>query len=378
MGLRTKMAEAWPAFWTLHRAREEPAWARFLIANGLAFAGSLTLVTLAGMLRMRWTDPAWWGAVAVPVVAVGLTIGNTLLLMFRALELASTQAALDRLGAPDGWRPALFVHAFTGLGLVLGCVAGMALVSMLYDSAVWQNLARTEHRIHLALAVLTLIGANFLAWSFRVRMRAERRRANEARLHLLQAQIEPQFLFDTLGDVQDLLEHEPERARQMLEEFTDYLRASLAQLRSTTTTAALELDMARRYLQVLRHRMGERLRFSISASVQARLAVLPPGLLQPLLEHAIRHRLATQNDTCSMRLDADVLHNMLELSVCDNSSTASAAHERHTPALENLRARLQARFGHTATLTLRAHATGSCAVISLPFVATAVDPGQLN
>ncbi len=373
MGLRAHLADAWPAFWSLHKERAEPAWARFLIANALAFALGLTLVSLAGLLRLRWFDPAWWGAVAVPALGVGLAIGNTLLLMFRALELASTQSTLDRLGAPDGWRPALFLHAFTGAGIVLGCAAGMGLVGVLYDRAVWNDLARTEHRVHLALAVLTLIGANFLAWWFRVRKRAEQRRANEARLHLLQAQIEPQFLFNTLADVQDLLEHEPDRARQMLEEFTDYLRASLAQLRSDNTTAGQELDMARCYLQVLRHRMGERLHFSISASVQARHAVLPPGLLQPLLEHAVRHRLATNVETGSVCIDAQVCHNALEMSVRDDSGTGRAPHEHVTPALENLRARLQARYGSTAALTWRAHGAGTCAVITLPFVAAAVD-----
>ncbi len=376
MGLRADLAGAWPAFWSLHKERAEPAWARFLIANALAFALSLTLLVLAGLLRMKSLDASWWGAVAVPVLGLGLAIGNTLLLMFRALELASTQATLDRLSAPDGWRPAFFLHAFTGAGIVLGCAAGMGLVSILYDRTVWNVLAHTQHRVHVALTMLTLIGANFLAWSFRVRMRAERRRANEARLHLLQAQIEPQFLFNTLADVQDLLDQEPERARQMLEEFTDYLRASLAQLRSDNTSAGQELDMARCYLQVLRHRMGERLRFSISASVQARRAVLPPGLLQPLLEHAVRSRLATNMETGSVHVDAQVRHNTLEMSVRDDSDTAPAPHARSTPALENLRARLQARYGSTASLTWRADGAGSCAVISLPFIAAAVDSSR--
>ena len=249
----------------------------------------------------------------------------------------------------------------------------MGLVHVFYDAAAWNGLAHPRQRIHFALFMLVLIGANVIAWSLRARQLAKRRRATEAQLHLLQAQIEPQFLFNTLADVQGLLDHDPDRARQMLEEFTDYLRASLGQLRRADSSVAAELEMTQCYLQLLRLRMGNRLRFSIEASVQARAAVVPPLLLQPLVENAIKHGLAPKADGGSVHIHADVRFGRLEIVVLDDGVGLPATPERTGLALDNIRARLQARYGSQAALTLAALTPGVRAMIALPFVGAAVD-----
>lgn len=368
MGINASLRQAWPAFWTLRKQRSEPAWARLAIATALAFALSLALVMLAGLLRLNWFNPDWWRSVAIPLVCVGVAVGVTLLGLFRGLELVAGEAALERLHTDAGWRSGLMFNALAAAGMLLGCAIGMGLVAVFYNPNAWKELAHPRQRVHFALFVLVLIGANAIAWFLRARQLDKRRRATEAQLHLLQAQIEPQFLFNTLGDVQGLLDHDPERARQMLEEFTDYLRASLGQLRRADSSLAAELDMVQCYLQLLRLRMGERLHFSIDASAQARAAVVPPLLLQPLVENAIRHGLEPKADGGSVHIHAEVRSGRLEITVLDDGVGLAAAPGQAGFAINNIRARLQARYGSKAALTLTADSPGARAVLDLPFL----------
>ncbi|MES3021103.1 MAG: histidine kinase [Pseudomonadota bacterium] len=394
MDIAAQLRRAWPDFWILRKCRAEPAWARVLIANATAFALSFALVMLAGLLRLAWFDPNWWRSLAIPLLIVGVAVGNTLLGLFRGFELALPEAALERLRTQAGWRWVIIVNALAAGGIVLGCAIGMAVVYALYTPAdlsrylccggaaefapLKDGLATARHRTHFALFVLVLIGANVAFGYLRARRRDQQRRATEAQLHLLQAQIEPQFLFNTLADVQGLLDHDPERARQMLEEFTDYLRASLGQLRRSDSTLAAELDMAQCYLQLLRLRMGERLHFTIESTAQARTAVVPPLLLQPLVENAIRHGLEPKAGGGSVHIHATVRFGRLEVSVLDDGVGLPAAPQRAGLALKNIRARLQARYGSNAALALAAHAPGTRAVIDLPFIGAAVDSSHLT
>jgi glucose-6-phosphate-specific signal transduction histidine kinase len=376
MDMRAGVRQAWEGFWTLHQDRAEPAWARVLIAGALSFAASFALVMLAGLLRLSWFEPAWWRNLAIPMVCVGVTMGITLLCVFRAFELAARPATLAQLQADAGWRSGLTLNALAATGMLLGCAIGMALVQSLYNGAAWIDLALPRQRIHLVLFILVLVAANAVAWAVRARQQVQRRADTEAQLRLLQAQIEPQFLFNTLADVQGLLDCDPERARQMLEEFTDYLRASIGQLRRADTTLAAELDMAQCYLQLLQLKMGERLRFSVEASVQARRAVVPPLLVQPLVENAVRHGLDPMAGGGSVHLHAGVRDGRLEVSVQDDGVGLPATPARTGHALNNIRARLQSRYGATASLTLASHRPGTRATIGLPFVGAAVDSSQ--
>jgi hypothetical protein len=110
---------------------------------------------------------------------------------------------------------------------------------------------------------------------------AERRGA-ETQLRLLQAQIEPHFLFNTLANVHSLIEHDAAKAKQMLGAFSDYLRASLGDLRRARVTLADELVLAEAYLRVQQTRMDERLQWHVQADERARRAALPPLVLQHL------------------------------------------------------------------------------------------------
>jgi sensor histidine kinase YesM len=196
------------------------------------------------------------------------------------------------------------------------------------------------------------------------------RRATEARLRLLQAQMEPHFLFNTLANVQGLVDQQPAKAKQMLESFTDYLRATLTQLRSDDSTVGAELDLADVYLQLLATRMEDRLHFEIHADEAARRQKLPPLLLQPLVENAIHHGLEPKLEGGTVRLQACVQDGQLRLEVRDDGMGPAAAARRGRKgagvALANLRERLLSRYGSDARFEIENADPGTVARITLP------------
>jgi 2TM domain/Histidine kinase len=130
----------------------------------------------------------------------------------------------------------------------------------------------------------------------KIRSLATDKQLAEARLHLLQAQIEPHFLFNTLANVVSLIDPAPARASLMLENFIAYLRASLASSRSIQGTFAQEVKLLEHYLELLKIRMGERLQYRLEIDETVLSEPLAPMLLQPVVENAIRHGLEPKVD----------------------------------------------------------------------------------
>src|SRR5690242_6613298 len=111
----------------------------------------------------------------------------------------------------------------------------------------------------------------------------------EARLQVMQAQVEPHFLFNTLAHVKWLYQTDPLRGRRMLRSFRSYLRAALPQMRGMRTTLGREIELARAYLDTQHTRMGRRLRFSTEIPPDLLASALPPMMLLSLVENAIKH-----------------------------------------------------------------------------------------
>jgi sensor histidine kinase YesM len=190
----------------------------------------------------------------------------------------------------------------------------------------------------------------------------------------LQAQMEPHFLFNTLANVQSLIDHEPGKAKQMLDSFTTYLRASLGQLRASDSTLDAELALSETYLNLLQMRMEDRLHFHIEADATARAAQLPPLTLQPLVENAIHHGLEPKLEGGTVRVNARVQGERLLIEVRDDGLGLNAPPRRSARsaagagmALANLRQRLSARFGSDASVSLSDNQPGACVQLSLPY-----------
>jgi len=224
-------------------------------------------------------------------------------------------------------------------------------------------------------AVAMLIGGSFtfmfICWFFWTRERmahleaeaeAEKARAAsiekqamQAQLQMLQAQIEPHMLFNTLANLQGLIAVDPARAQHMLEQLIQYLRATLSSSRSEKTTLAHEFALLDAYLGLMKVRMGSRLTYSIDLPDQLRDVMVPPMLLQPLVENAIKHGLEPKVDGGEILVRAQNEGNRLKLTVCDTGLGLDAppadTNSTHI-GLSNIRERLQALYGARATFSL--------------------------
>ena len=299
----------------------------------------------------------WYGRNLVVALIIGYVIQALFQLVFRLV-------GKPRIRALAGWRRSAFFTAVPMVGTAIGWPIGMSLI--FGRLRLLANITSGQVMSLVVMAALVSLGFH-LYFSLRHAEIRARMRANEAQLRLLQGQMEPHFLFNTLANVISLVDADAPRAKHMLEALTDYLRASLAGLRHDDSTLAVELDLARRYLELMRTRMGERLHFEITADDALRDAVLMPLVLQPLIENAVKHGLEPQVDGGTVRVKAAraQVDGRDSLQVCvedDGAGLAAAARRprRHVAggldgngiALSNLRERLQARFGQDAQLTL--------------------------
>ncbi|MEN6585176.1 MAG: histidine kinase [Sulfuricella sp.] len=192
------------------------------------------------------------------------------------------------------------------------------------------------------------------------------RRVIEAHLKLLQAQIEPHFLFNTLANVGSLIDGDPALAKELLERLNDWLRVALARARSDRATLGDELDMLENYLQIMKIRFGERLIWRIEVSEDARRSAFPPMLLQPLVENAVRHGIEPKLGGGEIGIRAGIAHAVLRIEVSDNGVGLQDKNAAGT-GLANVRARLATLFGEAGYLTLRGDIeAGAIATLELP------------
>jgi LytS/YehU family sensor histidine kinase len=197
--------------------------------------------------------------------------------------------------------------------------------------------------------------------------------ALEARLTVLQAQIEPHFLFNTLANVRRLCEVDPERGRRMLGSLLDYLRAALPAMRRSATALAQEFELVRAYLSVLQHRMGDRLRFKVELSDQLAHAPIPPLILPTLVENAIRHGLAPLPEGGTITVSAVREDGQVVVRVADDGAGFQGTSGSGV-GLANTRARLSALFGGAAGLSLQANRPrGVVAEVRLPYTENGIE-----
>jgi len=190
----------------------------------------------------------------------------------------------------------------------------------------------------------------------------------QARLQMLEAQIEPHFLFNTLAHVTRLYQTDPEAGARMLANLKSYLTVALPQMRATDSTLGRELDHAKAYLEIQQIRMGRRLAFAIGVDEPLRTALLPPLMLLTLVENAIKHGLTPQPGGGRVDIRASVEAGHLYVAVRDTGQGFTKSAGGGT-GLANIRARLATQFGPNARLALALNSpSGVVATITLPYV----------
>jgi LytS/YehU family sensor histidine kinase len=178
------------------------------------------------------------------------------------------------------------------------------------------------------------------------------KQAVDARLALLQAQIEPHFLFNTLANVQALVESNSPRAAEVLQSLIAYLRAAMPRLHEGQPTLGTELALVRAYLQLMQMRMPDRLAFEVQADPSLAAERFPSMSLLTLVENAVRHGIDPSENGGRIVVTAErAADGTLRVAVSDTGMGLNPLAQPGT-GLNNLRARLAAFFGPRAELVL--------------------------
>jgi Histidine kinase len=255
----------------------------------------------------------------------------------KAIDSSTLGAALQ-LFVPLGW-----YFIFGG---------GIALVGYFREQRSWTELQRQRERTQLELQV----------------------NEADARLAILQAQIEPHFLFNTLASLRSLTLTDPQRAVATVDALVSHLRATLPQMRDASaesrSTLGQQIDICRSYLEVMRVRMGTRLSYSVAAPESVFAMSFPPLMLLSLVENAIKHGVEPAPGPRTITIDACVRTSgtqaFLEVSVADDG-TGLREGLTSGVGLANISSQLTFRYGKAASLTLSARIpAGTLAALRIP------------
>lgn len=177
------------------------------------------------------------------------------------------------------------------------------------------------------------------------------RQALDARLRLLQAQVAPHFLFNTLANVQALVDAGSPQASAVLRSLVAYLRAAVPRLHEPVTTLAQEIDLVAAYLELMHMRMPDRLQFALEIDASARALTCPPMTLLTLVENAVRHGIDPSEEGGRIEVAVERRGDRCWIRVSDTGVGLTQSHGLGT-GLSTLRERLALIFGDAATLRI--------------------------
>jgi signal transduction histidine kinase len=314
--------------------------------TGLHFVSLLPMFILVVKTEI-WTANS---ATRVRIAALALAVAAGAVL-YAACRWGIRLGVPPRLGVAASYWEYSLGHVFRGL------VLGGLFTAILFFVAREREAQRRLHQTRLARVEID-------------------RQMTEARLQLLQAQIEPHFLFNSLASVKRLYEREPGEGRALLGNLREYLRVAIPSARVRETRFAEEVALARSFLAIFRVRMGRRLTIRIDVPADLEAAMIPPLMIGTLIENAIKHGIGPRASGGTVSIVARKDGELLEVAVTDDG-VGFRARSGHGTGLANIRARLQTLFGGQGTLDLEARAEGGVtATIRLPYRIAAQDTGS--
>jgi signal transduction histidine kinase len=277
-------------------------------------------------------------------------------------------------GWPGVWRMGLLVV----VAVLVAYVGGSVAANLMLGRAPFGSLSNVP-RATLAFMLMSLTLGGFGAYYFttramlanaRLQQEEAQRQASEARLKLLESQLEPHMLFNTLANLRVLIGTDPGRATAMLDRLNDFLRATLAASRTEANAGqhslAQEFARLRDYLELMAVRMGPRLRYSLELPEALAGQPVPPLLLQPLVENCIRHGLEPSVEGGDIRVGARQAGGQCVLEVSDTGVGCEASPPPGF-GLSQVRERLETAYRGRARLEWHsAPGAGTRALLTLP------------
>ncbi|MDI1273509.1 histidine kinase [Polaromonas sp.] len=330
----------------------------------MAFALAIAAIQYAFMPERPWGPPLVYSVLIAGITWAGIDIG-------RHLFPSSAET-----GWPPGWAGLVLVIG----SITLGYLLGTAIADRLCDYYGWYSPGAghsdsSQLRSSILITALAGIAGSFYFYSINKsayllrKMDEARQHASEARLKLLETQLEPHMLFNTLANLRALIAADPPRAQVMLDHMIDYLRATLGASLAPTHTLQAEFDRLRDYLELMLIRMGPRLTYTLELPAELAQHPVPTLLLQPLVENSIKHGLEPKVEGGHITVRARREGAALVLEVLDTGVGLSGADKNHAGfGMAQVRERLASTYGaETAIELVAASAGGTRASVRFPF-----------
>jgi two-component system, LytTR family, sensor histidine kinase AlgZ len=334
----------------------------YLVAWGLA--GALLSALLHILLGLNWSSAA---ALALPLALLAVPISLSSWYFCRVMPLTRTSAVqvigttiLSAVVTAALWAAVgqLWWRALALLGLPVTDIAVASLMAVLVGFG--------------ALAYVLSVTVTYLLLAFEDATEAEQRMlkselvAREAELRALRAQVDPHFLFNSLNSIVALIGADPQRARAMGQLLADFLRESLALGGANRIPLEREIGLIRKYLEIERARFGRRLDVAIDVAPDAAVVPVPPLILQPLVENAVRHGIATLVEGGRVAVRASIAGDRLVLAVTNPRDPEAVARRGAGLGIEIVRRRLATTFGDDAALAIESAPSEFAATMTLP------------
>lgn len=325
-----------------------PSWRRRLVSTVLACLAGSALMALA------------WQGTAIELVGRWLGIGLSALAAFelaarwprrlpRRLPRWGVQLAAVGLSVPSS---AVLIYTLNTLGMSPPWwqsgphLSGLAMfIALGLLIAPWMTIAALMNEVTGA--------SQRQALAFDLERSEYERQALDARLRLLQAQVEPHFLFNTLANVRELVDSGSPQASSVLGSLIAYLRAAVPRLQDRLTTMGRELELVRAYLELMHLRMPDRLRFSVHGAAEALACWCPPSAILTLVENAIRHGIDPSERGGDIEVEVALRDGRCVATVRDTGLGLRQPGASLGTGLATLRERLRLTFGDRAELEVR-------------------------
>ena len=333
----------------------EPPWsARIVVTATISALCGMFALPAKASLDVFWTIQLYAQCIGFAILAC-----NTLFISLVVRPIAASSGFLRLV--------ALIV------ALPIGYEIGTAAAAFLHgDTVAFGAVLRMPRQVMLimvtsAIAVILLFGSHWrIVQSTAARLEAQRL-ATEVQLRLLQAQLEPHMLFNTLANLHSLIEVDAERAQLMVEHLIEFMRCTLSASRQEMASLQDEFTLITAYLKLMEIRMGPRLSFVLVLPDSLAQARLPTMLLQPLVENAIKHGLEPKVDGGTIRIEAEEESGWLQISVRDTGVGLSKDMSEERYGIRHVQERLRVLYGDRASLSVQdAPAGGVQAVVRVP------------
>jgi sensor histidine kinase YesM len=190
--------------------------------------------------------------------------------------------------------------------------------------------------------------------------------AQDAELRMLRTQVDPHFLFNSLNSISALTSIDPAAAREMVVQLAGFFRYSLGQQLERKVTLAQELKQVAHFVAIEQVRFGPRLRFVAEVSEEAGDCLLPPMLLQPLVENAVKHGIGQMVEPGTIRIHAARAGSLLRIRVENDVDPDGVPQKGTGIGLDNVRRRLAAGYGTEAGVQWTQQEAGFLVELTLP------------